>query len=340
MKTMKTLEECTEQAVMNCVGFKKGERATVIYDHSAVRLAAAIGTKIELAGGFTSVHCMENYGLRPDDGVNSLVFPDAIKNSLKNADVSFFINGEIKPNEYGSFRQPMIDFIMEQKGLRHVHMIGISEVAFMSGMSMDYNELRAFTSRVRDLVKEAKMIRVTTPAGSDFIAEVGQYKWCVADGFPAPRKWVNLPDGEAFTATSNLYGKIVVDGVLGDSFAKKYGLLEDSPVTIRASHSRITSVECPKNKSIERDLSEYILTDENANRFGEFAVSTNLGIKGLIGNIIHDEKFPGVHVAVGDPIGEETGADWKSNVHCDMIMKKCNIYVGDMQIMADGRFLF
>lgn len=54
--------------------------------------------------------------------------------------------------------------------------------------------------------------------------------------------------------------------------------------------------------------------------------------------MIHDEKFPGIHIAVGDPIGEATGAGWESDVHCDMVMKNCNIFVDGKQIMIDGKF--
>ena len=54
--------------------------------------------------------------------------------------------------------------------------------------------------------------------------------------------------------------------------------------------------------------------------------------------MIHDEKFPGVHVAFGDPLGEVTGAEWESKVHCDVVMRKCSIFVDENQIMEDGKF--
>ena len=39
----------------------------------------------------------------------------------------------------------------------------------------------------------------------------------------------------------------------------------------------------------------------------------------MIGNILQDEKFPGVHIAFGNPYGAHTGADWYSSTHIDVV---------------------
>ena len=54
--------------------------------------------------------------------------------------------------------------------------------------------------------------------------------------------------------------------------------------------------------------------------------------------MLQDEKFPGVHVAVGEPIAHQTGADWTSNVHMDGVLKKVTIDVEGQVIMRDGEF--
>ena len=43
------------------------------------------------------------------------------------------------------------------------------------------------------------------------------------------------------------------------------------------------------------------------------------GVERVIGNILQDEKFPGVHIAFGDPYGAHTGAKWKSSTHIDVV---------------------
>jgi leucyl aminopeptidase (aminopeptidase T) len=76
---------------------------------------------------------------------------------------------------------------------------------------------------------------------------------------------------------------------------------------------------------------------------GEFAVGTNIGIERVIGNILQDEKFPGIHIAFGNPYREHTGAPWTSGTHIDVVGLRFNIWLesdaGEEQIMRDGRFL-
>jgi leucyl aminopeptidase (aminopeptidase T) len=51
------------------------------------------------------------------------------------------------------------------------------------------------------------------------------------------------------------------------------------------------------NKELKDDFWAYTHTDENSNRVGEFAIGTNIELKDVIGEILQDEKYPGVHIA-------------------------------------------
>jgi leucyl aminopeptidase (aminopeptidase T) len=70
-------------------------------------------------------------------------------------------------------------------------------------------------------------------------------------------------------------------------------------------------------------------------------------VERVIGNILQDEKFPGIHIAFGNPYGEHTGAPWRSGTHIDVVGLGFNIWLEigagldriTEQIMRDGRFL-
>ena len=93
------------------------------------------------------------------------------------------------------------------------------------------------------------------------------------------------------------------------------------------------------NKELEDDFWKYTHTDENSDRVGEFAIGTNIELRQVIGHILQDEKFPGIHVAFGNPYGAHTGAEWFSSTHIDVVATRFDIWVDDRKIMEDGKFL-
>ena len=96
------------------------------------------------------------------------------------------------------------------------------------------------------------------------------------------------------------------------------------------------TLQCSNNE-LEKEFWEYTHTDENSDRVGEFAIGTNIGVHDVIGNILQDEKIPGVHIAFGNPYGAHTGADWYSVTHIDVVGRDFDIWLDDRQIMRDGQ---
>ena len=64
----------------------------------------------------------------------------------------------------------------------------------------------------------------------------------------------------------------------------------------------------------------------------------NLGHSEMIGNLLQDGKFPGVHIAFGDPYGNQTHADWQSRTHVDVLTRNCDVWIDQNQIIAKGRY--
>ena len=144
--------------------------------------------------------------------------------------------------------------------------------------------------------------------------------------------------GEVFTTPGEVNGTYVVDGVVGDYLCEKYPDLARQPLTIHMRNNRITEV-FSDNKVLEEEFWAYTHTDENSHLVGEFAIGTNLELKHVIGQILQDEKFPGLHIAFGNPYGAHTGAEWYSSTHIDVVGTHFDIWVDGQQIMEKGRFL-
>ena len=334
------LEYGAYQAVNNCLKVQAGEKVVIITDNVTEYIANELFKCCEeISPGNTQVFIMENYGNRPDDGSNPLKFPAEIGIAMDEADVSFY-SASAKKGELPSFRVPMTEHVTSNQKLRHAHMPGISRQLMEEGMNVDYSKVQELSAKLYNIVKNAKVIKVTTPAGTDFTTYFNtSWKWIISDGDIKADDWSNLPDGEVFTCAKEIpEGIIVVDGVLGDFFCPEYGSLENSPITINIKDSRVVNMEC-SNKKLLNEFEQHLKIDENGNRIGEFAIGTNTGLSNLVGNLLQDEKFPGIHVAFGHGYPEKTGSNWNSDVHVDAVLRNCTITVEDKVIMKDGKFL-
>jgi leucyl aminopeptidase (aminopeptidase T) len=223
--------------------------------------------------------------------------------------------------------------------IRHAHMVDINLAIMRKGMRADFGEIDAFSQRLLELARNSARIRCTTPGGTEFEAEFSpKLKWLKTSGIIQKDKWGNLPGGEILTSPLNTQGVFVVDGVVGDYLCRRYGDLKETPLTIEVENNRIRSVKS-ENKDLRDEFRAYTQTDENSNRVGEFAIGTNTACTHIIGNILQDEKIPGVHIAFGDPYGEHTGAKWFSKTHIDCVGRHFDVWFDGKQIMRAGRFL-
>jgi len=234
--------------------------------------------------------------------------------------------------------------VVNRRRMRHAHMVNITPQIMCEGMRADFAHVDRLSQKVIQKARAASYVRATTPAGTDIRASMDpDYKWLKTSGIISPDKWGNLPGGEIFTSPGEVNGTFVVDGVVGDFLCARYGLIQETPLTIDINQNRITACRSD-NKQLEQDFWEYTHTDENSDRVGEFAIGTNIGVDHVIGNILQDEKFPGIHIAFGNPYGEHTGAPWFSSTHIDVVGLRFSIWLGaadgsEEQIMHDGSFL-
>jgi leucyl aminopeptidase (aminopeptidase T) len=191
---------------------------------------------------------------------------------------------------------------------------------------------------VWEIVRTAARISVRTALGTDLEATFSSsLKWIPCDGrFWEQGSWGNLPEGETFTCPLSVDGVIAAEE-LGDWFTEKYRLLS-TPVRLIVRAGRVASVETP-DPVLAAEVREYLGQHPNSNRAGEFAIGTNVGLSRIIGNFLQDEKFPGVHIAFGDPYGYETGADWDCPSHVDVLASHATVAVDGRTIMDSGRFL-
>lgn len=318
-------------AVNTCLQILPSEKVTVITDSATREIAASIAQELARLGAPFKAFLLEDLAPRP-----LTALPAEIAEDMESSDVSIFAV-RVQTNELKS-RMEMTG-IVNRRRMRHAHMVNINRRIMLEGMRADYNRVDALSKKVIEIVTGAKEITGKTDAGCEFVGMLNpNYRWVKTSGIITRDKWGNLPGGEVFTTPGEVNGTYVVDGVVGDYLCDRYGNLERHPLAIHMRSNRITDV-FSENKALEQEFWAYTHTDENSDRVGEFAIGTNIELKNVIGHILQDEKFPGIHIAFGNPYGEHTGAKWYSSTHIDVVGRKFDIWVDGRQIMEKGRFL-
>jgi leucyl aminopeptidase (aminopeptidase T) len=318
-------------AVNVCLRIQPDEKVTVITDEATKEIAASMVRELDNIGSPYHAWILEELAPRPLGDL-----PREILDDLETSQVSIFAV-QAQMNELRS-RMQMTD-VVNRRRIRHAHMVNINHQIMLEGMRADFLKVDRISTKVVEMVRRAKQIRAKTDRGTDLTADMNPaYRWLKTSGIISPDKWGNLPGGECFTTPGEVNGTFVIDGVVGDYLCAKFGDLRENPLTIQVKGNRLTEVES-SNHELEDDFWRYTHTDENSDMVGEFAIGTNIELKDVIGQILQDEKYPGVHIAFGNPYGAHTGAQWYSSTHIDVVGRNFDIWVDNQQIMRHGQFL-
>ncbi|HSU61030.1 MAG TPA: aminopeptidase [Bryobacteraceae bacterium] len=318
-------------AVFVCLNVQPSEKVTLITDRACEEIAASLASELNESGCTYNSFVLEDLAPRPLTDM-----PAPILNDMGTSQVSIFAV-QAQANELKT-RMQMCEVVNRNK-LRHAHMVNIEKKIMLEGMRADFQKVDDLTARVMNIAQKARTIRAMTPAGTDVAARLTpDYKWIKTSGIISRDKWGNLPGGETFTSPLEVNGTFVVDGVVGDYLCSKFGDLRETPLTLVVAGNRLVEAHS-ENKELREEFWDYTHRDPNSDRVGEFAIGTNLACTRVVGNILQDEKIPGVHMAFGDPYGAHTGAQWTSTTHIDVVGRDFDIWADDRQIMGGGQFL-
>ena len=325
------LEPGARNAVEVCLAVGRGERVALIADTESAAVAASLAAAVDAAGALYDAVLVESVATRP-----LTCIPQEIIEAFGRADAGILC---IQPRQ-GELRVRMqIVDLVERRRIRYAHMIGVTPLIMVQGMRADYRLVDRLSDCLLQRAHGGKSLRVRTPGGTDFTATFNPaMEWVKTSGLISRRYWSNLPAGEVFTTPGSVDGTFVCDGTAGDYFNAKYGDLSATPIRLEMLGGRLTSISCAR-EDLRREFWDYCHTDEYSDRVGELAFGTNLGVREMIGVLLQDEKIPGVHIAFGDPYGSQTGADWKSSTHVDVLTRDCDVWIDDDQVIAGGRYL-
>jgi len=325
------LEPGARNAVDVCLAVKPDDRVALVADEPSREVAASIAPALDRIGVAWEGVLIEAVATRPMTAA-----PQPILDALERADAGILC---VQPQQGELAARMQIVSVVERRGIRYAHMVGVTPQIMQQGMRADYRLVDELSQRLCERMRDARRLRVKTPSGTSFSASFDpSLHWVKTSGLINRRYWSNLPAGEVFTTPASVDGVFVCDGTAGDYFGPKYGDLRETPLTLDIAGGRLRAAHCAR-RDLEQEFWDYCHTDAQSDRVGELAFGTNIALEDMIGVLLQDEKIPGVHIAFGDPYGSQTGAPWKSRTHIDVLTRACDVWIDDEQVIGGGRYL-
>jgi leucyl aminopeptidase (aminopeptidase T) len=317
-------------AIEVCLAIEHGERVALIADEASRAVAASLAAALAGVGAQIDAVLIESVAARPMTEA-----PPRVLDALEHCHAGILC---VQPQQGELTARMRIVATVERRQIRYAHMVGVTPEIMMQGMRADYRLVDRLSTTLCERMRFASSLRVETPHGTSLRATFDpSLHWVKTSGLINTRYWSNLPAGEVFTTPASVDGKFVCNATAGDYFGPKYGDLSPTPLTLEIAAGRLISARCER-KELEREFWEYCHTDPSSDRVGELAFGTNLALSEMIGILLQDEKVPGVHLAFGDPYGSQTGADWKSKTHIDVLTRDCDVWIDDTQVIAGSRY--
>lgn len=309
-------------AVTVCMGVKPRESVLIITDEEKMRIGKAL---YDAALEITPTVLLVTMPVTARHGEEPIKM---IRELMKSAHVIF------APTTH-SLTHTRARKLASKAGARIATMPGITnEMMSHGGMTADFTEIQKRIRSIFKHLRNMKMVKVTTDAGTDISFSIEKRKWVVEDTGICRKKgsYTNLPAGEIFIAPveGTTEGKLVVDGSFMD--------LVEEPITITITEGYAEKFSGKGHKQIEAlmdEASEKLKDRKIATNVGKFGIGLNPKSK-IIGNILEDEKTLGtIHLGFG---GNFTmGGKVNAGIHMEGIVRSPTVEMDGVIVVERGK---
>ena len=264
--------------------------------------------------------------------------PGEVLADMETSDVSIFAV-KAQANELRT-RMQMTDVVNRRK-MRHAHMVNIDRRIMLEGMRADFDEVDRISTQVWQMASAAREIRATNPAGTDIVGRFSPRPEVAEDQrhHQPATSGATCPAARPSPRPERVDGRFVIDGVVGDYLCEKYGDLGDDSADHRGGGQPPARRRTAPTRNWKPSSGATATPTRTATAWANSPSAPTSRVHDVIGNILQDEKIPGIHIAFGNPYGAHTGADWYSATHIDVVGRNFDIWIDGRQIMRGGAFL-
>ena len=165
------LEAGARNAVEVCLAIQPDERVALIADQASGDVAASIAAALDEVGAPWQGVLIERVADRPMTAA-----PAEVLDALERADAGILC---VQPQQGELSARMAIVSVVERRGIRYAHMVGVTPQIMQQGMRADYRLVDRLSQRLCERMTHAERLRVETPGGTALTATFDPF-----DGIP------------------------------------------------------------------------------------------------------------------------------------------------------------
>lgn len=240
-------------------------------------------------------------------------------------------------NKYLLYSTPFEIAVRENKKLRYMNLSGMNVDMLVRTIGrVDMQALKEFQGKLAGMVKAAKKIRLTSPAGEDVEMDFDPKGPVVNDVGFADTPGPHFLSGQLTPGySSSVNGIIAFDG----SVVPPIGLVKE-PVKLHVRNGRVERIEGGKD-ALTLDTWLRSFDDPSMFRVAHLSFGSNPGAK-LTGNIVEDERVWGSTEWGLGYVGPDLTNDGKpitAASHTDGICLNTSVWLDELQVFDKGRLV-
>src|SRR5262249_5700715 len=159
--------------------------------------AASLAVAIDAVGARWDGVLIEQVADRPLGAA-----PAAVLDALERADAGILC---IQPRQGELGARMAIVSLVERRGMRYAHMVGVTSQIWRQGLRADSRPGDELSQRLCERMPHARSLHVRSPGGTSLTATFDPaYAWIKTSGLINRRYWSNLPAGEVFTTPASV----------------------------------------------------------------------------------------------------------------------------------------
>ncbi|MFO0660362.1 MAG: hypothetical protein U0165_11110 [Polyangiaceae bacterium] len=319
------------RVVEEILGLIPGEKLLIVHDKTNFDIARAFEQAAETLGAKVERIDLEAMAPRP-----WISLPTSVVMKIRGAQASALAVRH-EDGEY-ELRSSFVHTATASR-LRHVHMVGLSRRVFQASMVTPCTKIFDLLRKVRTAMRPTSRISVRSASGTNLEIDMAPHLRWMDNGSPIrPGEWATLPFGSVVSSPANVNGVYVADASISGPMGTRRGLLAARPARITFENARVRKVES-SDSELREHIEKFAAEGQGRDRVGMVVVGANVGLMPPVGEFIHDEHTPGVHLGLGENFASVTGATWATQGQLAFAMASADVDVDGSALIRQGRYV-